>query len=112
MPTVLSSRTTGTPEMPIACVRSMTSRIVMSGPTVIGLRTMPLSNFLTIETCWACCSIVMFLWMMPMPPSCAMAMASRDSVTVSMAADRIGMFSVMSAVRRVLRSTSRGSTSE
>ncbi len=35
--------------------------------------------------------------MMPMPPSCARAMARRASVTVSMAADTSGMFSVMLA---------------
>ena len=39
----------------------------------------------------------MFLWMMPMPPSCAMAIARRASVTVSMAADTSGMLSWMLA---------------
>ena len=39
----------------------------------------------------------MFLWMTPMPPSCAMAMAMRASVTVSMAADSSGMLSRMFA---------------
>ena len=34
--------------------------------------------------------MVMFLWMMPMPPSCAMVMARRASVTVSMAAGEDG----------------------
>ena len=33
----------------------------------------------------------MLLWMTPMPPSCAMAMAVRDSVTVSMAELSSGM---------------------
>ena len=42
----------------------------------------------------------------------AMAVAMRDSVTVSMAAETSGMFSSMPRVRRVRRSTSRGSTSE
>ena len=42
-------------------------------------------------------SMLMFLWMMPMPPSCAIVMARRASVTVSMAADRIGRF------RRIVR---------
>ena len=50
----------------------------------------------------------MFLWMMPMPPSWAMAMARRDSVTVSMAAERIGMFSVIPRQTWVRRSTSFG----
>ena len=43
----------------------------------------------------------MFLWMMPMPPSCAMVIASRASVTVSIAADTNGMLSRMPRVRRV-----------
>jgi hypothetical protein len=46
---------------------------------------------------------------MPMPPSWASAMASRLSVTVSMAADTSGRLSSMLRVRRVFRSwTSRG----
>ena len=53
-------------------------------------------------------SMVMFLWTMPMPPSCAMVMARRASVTVSMAADTSGRLSRMSRVRCVPRSTSRG----
>jgi hypothetical protein len=48
MPTVWFSLTTGTPEIPMARVRSMTSRMLMSGVTVIGLRTMPLSYFFTV----------------------------------------------------------------
>ena len=34
----------------------------------------------------------MLRWMMPMPPCCASAIARCDSVTVSMAAETIGMF--------------------
>ena len=47
----------------------------------------PLSCFLTRPTSRAWPAIVMFLWMMPMPPSCAIVIARRASVTVSMAAD-------------------------
>ena len=54
----------------------------------------------------------MFLWMMPSPPSCAMAIASRASVTVSIAAEISGMLRVIERVRRVARETSRGTTSE
>ena len=39
----------------------------------------------------------MFLWMMPMPPLWAMVMARRASVTVSIAAETIGMFRRRSA---------------
>ena len=52
--------------------------------------------------------MVMFLWMMPMPPSCAMVMARRASVTVSMAAESSGTFRRMRRVSWVQRSTSRG----
>ncbi len=78
------------------------------GETVMGSPMTPLSNFFTASTCPACSSAVMFLWMMPMPPSWAMAMASRRSVTVSMAAETSGMLRAMSRVRRVSRRASRG----
>src|SRR5690554_7069234 len=85
---------------------------VASASMVIGSLTTPDSNFLTLRTSLACCSMVMFLWMMPMPPSWAMAMARRASVTVSMAADTSGMLSSIPRVRCVLRHTSLGNTSE
>src|SRR5665647_455763 len=49
---------------------------------------------------------------MPMPPSCAMAIASRASVTVSIAADTKGMFSSMLREKRVAREVSLGRTWE
>jgi len=112
MPTSLPSSTTGTPEMLLARVSRSTSPIEVCGPTVIGLRITPASNFLTWRTWAACCSTVRFLWMMPMPPCWAMVMASRASVTVSIAADTIGMLRRRVRVSRVEVSTSRGSTWE
>ena len=47
-----------------------------------------------------------------MPPAWAMAMASRLSVTVSMAADTRGMFRLISRVNRVAVSTWVGITSD
>jgi hypothetical protein len=44
----------------------------------------------------------------PMPPAWAMAMASRLSVTVSMAADTIGMFRLISRVRNPAAARDRG----
>ncbi len=105
MPTSLSPSTTGTPEMWLARVSASTSPMVMFGGTVMGSAMMPLSYFFTRSTCSAWRSAVMFLWMMPMPPSCASAMARPASVTVSIAADSSGMFSVMREVRGVRRST-------
>ena len=55
---------------------------------------------------------VMFLCTMPMPPSCASAIAKRASVTVSIAADSSGIFREMLRVSWVRRLTSRGNTLE
>ena len=112
MPTSCSPSTTGTPEMLCPRVSCMTSRIEVCGPTVIGSRITPASNFLTSRTSAAWRSIVMFLWMMPIPPDCAIVIARRASVTVSIAAEMIGRLRRMVRVRRVPRSTSRGSTLE
>ena len=73
---------------------------------------MPLSNFLTLRTSSACSWGVRFLWITPMPPAWAMAMASLLSVTVSMAADNSGMPSSMERVRRVLMSVWLGRTAD
>ena len=54
----------------------------------------------------------MFLWITPMPPSCAIAIASRASVTVSIAADISGALMRRPVVRRVSSFTSPGSTAE
>ena len=51
-------------------------------------------------------------WRMPMPPSRARAIASRASVTVSIAADTIGISSAIVRVRRVAVRTSFGSTDD
>jgi len=113
MPTsLLPSSTTGTPEMLCERVMCMTSPIEVCGSTVIGSRITPASNFLTSRTSAAWRSTVMFLWMMPMPPDCAIVIARRASVTVSMAEDISGMLRRIARVRRVEVSTSRGSTEE
>ena len=69
---------------------------------VIGSTIMPLSERFTLSTSLACCSMVRLRWMMPSPPCWAMAMAMRDSVTVSMAALIRGTRSSMLRVRRVV----------
>jgi hypothetical protein len=50
--------------------------------------------------------------MMPIPPSCASAIASADSVTVSMGALTSGMFNSMPRVSLVWVSASDGTNSE
>ena len=62
-----------------------------SGGSVIGSAIIPLSDRLTLSTSEACSSIVRFLWITPIPPSRARAMARRVSVTVSMAAESSGI---------------------
>src|SRR5262245_321724 len=82
------------------------------GESVIGLTIMPLSDRFTRSTSDACSSIDRFLWMTPSPPCCAMAMARRDSVTVSIAALTSGTDRRIRRVRRVVTSTWVGTTSE
>ena len=60
----------------------------------------------------ACSAAVRFLWTMPMPPSWAIAMAKRDSVTVSMAAETRGKFSAILREKIVAREVSLGRTCE
>ena len=93
MPTSRSPSTTGTPEILRRRVSSTTCPMVVSGPTVIGSRTTPLSNFFTLRTLSAWTAGGRFRWTMPIPPSSASAMASRASVTMSIAADTMGMLS-------------------
>src|SRR5438067_70639 len=78
---------------------------------VTGSTTIPLSYFLTLVTSSACCAGDMFLWMNPMPPACAMAIAVRASVTVSIAALTSGICSRRFRVSWALTSTCRGRTS-
>ncbi len=99
---------TGNPEILCRLVSASTSRTFMFRVIVIGSLTTPLSKRLTLATSAACARAVMFLCIMPMPPSCAIAIASRDSVTVSIAADTRGRLRLIVRVRRVFRLTSRG----
>ena len=113
-PTTLPFSTTGKPDilrLRRACI-STNSPISISGPMVTGSFTMPLSWRFTLATALAWRSAVMFLWIMPMPPSCAIEMASLASVTVSIAAESKGVLRVMLRVSGVWSLTSRGSTWE
>src|SRR5688572_14222502 len=111
-PSLLPPSVIGTPEMRYFCIRSSASRISASGATVIGLTIIPLSDRFTRSTSSAWSSMDRFLWMMPMPPCCAMAIAISDSVTVSIAALSSGTFNLMFLVSRVVTSTCAGRTVE
>ena len=83
-----------------------------SGSMVIGSTIMPLSLRLDVRsTSSAWRAMDMLRWTMPMPPCWARAMARCDSVTVSMAAEEMGMLRTMSRVKLVRVSTSAGITS-
>ena len=92
---------------------AMTARAsasVWSGWIVSGFTTMPLSNFLTRRTCAACSATSRFLWITPIPPSCAIAIAIAASVTVSIADEISGICRLMVRVSRVRVLVSEGNT--
>ena len=72
---------------------------------------MPLSERFTLSISPAWSAMERLRCTMPMPPCCAMAMAMRDSVTVSMAEEISGVFSVMLRVSWVCVLTCAGTTS-
>src|SRR5256886_15203544 len=94
------------------CALPISSRIVWSGEIVTGFRIMPLSDFLTLSTSAAWSAAESTRWMIPMPPSRAIAMASLASVTVSMAALMTGMLIVMRRDNCVRVSVSAGTTED
>ena len=99
IPTSLSSLMTGNPDIWERSMISCAWAIVVSGVTVMGLIMTPLSCFLTLAISAAWAGIPRLRWITPRPPACAMAMAVRASVTVSIAALTKGVF------RRIVRVT-------
>jgi hypothetical protein len=111
MPTGLWwSSTMGRPPMEYLSMAARASRTTASGDRVTGDEMIQVSARLTRLTWSACSSMVRFLWMMPRPPSRAMAMS--DSVTVSMAAETNGMLNLMLRENRVFTWVPTGRTSE
>ena len=113
MPTSFPAPSTiGTPEILKRSINKLASRNGRSGPSVIGFMIMPDSLRLTRSTSAAWRSIGMFLWITPIPPRRAMPIAISASVTVSMAAETIGMLSGIARVKRLATVTLRGCTVE
>ena len=112
MPTSFPFWTTGMPLMECSRMSATARWMGASGSMVTGSATTADSYFFTFTTSAACASTVRFLWTNPSPPAAAMAIAMRASVTVSIAADTMGMLRVMLRVRRVDVSTDFGSTSD
>ena len=83
-------------------IKSKASFNFLSFEIVTGLTTIPDSNFFTFLTSSICSSIFIFLWIEPMPPDWAIAIAIWDSVTVSIAAEIIGISKLTDLVNNVL----------
>ena len=105
IPTSFFPSVIGTPEMRNFAIRSLASASVCSGDKKNGSVITPFSERFTLSTSSACSSIDIFLWMIPIPPCLAIAMAIRCSVTVSIPALIIGMFSFTFFVSQVDNST-------
>ena len=113
MPTNLpSALMTGMPPMRCSRMMDSASLTVASRNRVMGSWIMPLSERLTFRTSDACWAIVMFLWITPIPPCRAIAMAIALPVTVSIAAEITGVLSMILREKGLPKVTSRGKTSE
>jgi hypothetical protein len=93
-------------------ISSSASATESSGPSVSGSTIIPDSERFTLSTSATWSSIERLRWTIPIPPSRASAIASRASVTVSIAAETIGTFSEIDGVSRVTVETSFGSTDD
>ena len=112
MPTSLPSpSTTGSPETRNCPHSASTSATVASGVVVTGFEIMPDSERLTLSTWVAWSSIERLRCRTPRPPCRAIAMAIRDSVTVSIALETSGAATEMRRVSRDVVSASLGMTS-
>lgn len=103
---------TGTPLMRNLAHSASASPSVASGCTVIGSVTMPDSERFTRSTWLTWSSMDRLRCSTPTPPCRAMAIAMRDSVTLSIAAESSGMFTRTLREMRDEVSTALGSTSE
>ena len=106
------SSVTGTPETWNSDISSIALAMEVVGETVMGFVIMPASDRFTRSTSAAWSAIERLRCMTPMPPSRAMAIARRDSVTVSIAAETRGIASEMFRVRRLSVDASEGRISE
>mmetsp|Transcript_14011 Transcript_14011/g.26180 ORF Transcript_14011/g.26180 Transcript_14011/m.26180 type:complete len:241 (-) Transcript_14011:197-919(-) len=97
---------TGKPVKPSVLLSLSSSCNVMVGGTQTGSRINPALNFFTRATSAACASTGKFVWITPMPPSSAIAMAMLDSVTVSMGLETMGVFRAIFFVKRDESATS------
>src|SRR4051794_11777480 len=105
------SSTTGRPDTRYRPHSASTSARVASGPVVTGWLTIPASDRFTRSTWLACSSIGRLRCSTPRPPWRAIAIAIRDSVTVSMGEDSSGTRSEIRLETREVGSAAEGMTS-
>mmetsp|Transcript_19418 Transcript_19418/g.49742 ORF Transcript_19418/g.49742 Transcript_19418/m.49742 type:complete len:289 (+) Transcript_19418:188-1054(+) len=103
---ILPSSVTGKPVKPQVSRSLSSSASGVVGGMHTGSRMKPLLYFFTFITSLACTSAGRFVWMTPMPPSSAMAMAILASVTVSMGVETMGVLRVICLVNFADSSTS------
>mmetsp|Transcript_89431 Transcript_89431/g.213645 ORF Transcript_89431/g.213645 Transcript_89431/m.213645 type:complete len:241 (-) Transcript_89431:215-937(-) len=97
---------TGNPVKPCLVLSKSNSSKVIVGRTHTGSRMKPALNFFTLATSLACPSTERLVWITPMPPSKAIAIAMLDSVTVSIGLDTMGVLKLILRVKRVDKHTS------
>mmetsp|Transcript_108579 Transcript_108579/g.350510 ORF Transcript_108579/g.350510 Transcript_108579/m.350510 type:complete len:298 (+) Transcript_108579:109-1002(+) len=97
---------TGKPVKPHCLRSSSRSTSFMVGAMQTGSMMKPLLYFFTRMTSADCASTERFVWMTPRAPSSAMAMAMRDSVTVSIGLETMGVRSLILRVTWDSRQTS------
>ena len=112
MPISRVPRVTGSPETLYLVMISSAWRMEISGEMVTGSTIIPLSERFTRSTSSRWRATLILRWIKPMPPCRAMAMARRDSVTVSMAAEQMGTLMEICRVMQLRVSTSVGITAE
>mmetsp|Transcript_108581 Transcript_108581/g.350520 ORF Transcript_108581/g.350520 Transcript_108581/m.350520 type:complete len:298 (+) Transcript_108581:109-1002(+) len=103
---ILPFSVTGKPVKPHWRRRSSSSESSIVGEMQIGSMMKPLLYFFTRMTSADCASTERFVWMTPRAPSSAMAMAMRDSVTVSIGLETMGVRSLILRVTWDSRQTS------
>ena len=108
----LFESTIGIPPILFCNILSFASPTLESSYRTTGSIIIPDSDRLTFLIFSTCSFIVIFLCITPIPPSLAIAIAMLLSVTVSIAAETIGMLSEMFLEKREITETSLGRTSE
>ena len=106
------SSTTGSPEIRNRAHMASTSASVLVGRQVTGSVTIPASERLTVSTWPACSATGRLRCSTPIPPALAIAIAIRDSVTVSIAELTSGTLSRILRVSWLEVSAVAGTTSE